>query len=109
MLTTIIFRNTFEGPEFITLTSEDTVFVGRCSSGRTVFGERARLTKILKNHLVFTTESGAQVKTDSDANTVGKAKAAGYWVCLSDRTGEDNVLHEAVSYWNDKKCCFEYK
>ena len=109
MMTTIIFRHTFNGPEFITLTENDTVFVARCGSGRTVFGERAHLSKILKNHLVFTTESGAQVKTNLDGWTVGKAENAGYFVALRDMTDEENVIHSKVSYWNSKKCCMEYK
>lgn len=109
MITTTIFRNTFEGPKFITLTENDTVFVGRCGSGRTVFGEKAHLSKILKNHLVFTTESGAQVKTNLDAWTVGKANNAGYFVALRDMTNEENVIYQKVHYWNSKKLCMEYK
>jgi len=107
MLSVTIFRNTFEGYKNITLTSNDTVFVGRCGSGRTVFGERAYLSKVLKNHLVFTTESGTQVKTNLDGYTVGKAKD--YFVALRDMTDEENVIHDRVHYWNNKKCCIEYK
>lgn len=109
MLSTVIFRNTYKGPEHITITSDTTVFVGRCGSGLTVFGERAYLTKILKRHLVFTTESGAIVKTDFDAHTVGKAFKEHYFVALRDMTNEEHVMHHEVSYWNNKKCCFEYK
>ena len=84
-------------------------FVGKCGSGNTVFGERAHFTKATKQHFVFTTESGAIVKTDMYMNTVGKAQKAHYWVGFGDRTNDDNVIHSTVMYWNDKKCCFEYK
>ena len=84
-------------------------FVGRCGSGRTIFGERAYFTKALKNHLIFTTESGSIVKTDCYMNTVGKAKKEGYWVGIGDRTNDKDTIHESVRYWNDKKLCFEHK
>lgn len=92
--------------EWITLTESDIVFIGRCGSGRTVFGEHAKLHKILSNHLVFKTESGALVKTNECLQTVGKAKD--YFVSMMVRS-ESEFIKQGVSYWNSKKLCFEYK
>ena len=95
---------------FVEIDENTELFVGRCSSGRTVFGERAHFVKATKVNLVFETESGAIVKTELDTlNTVGKAKKAHYWVGLGDRSNDKDVYHERVSYWNEKKCCFETK
>ena len=85
------------------------LFVGKCGSGHTVFGERAHFTKATKQHLVFTTESGAIVKTDMYMNTIGKAAKEDYWVGFGDRTNDENVIHQNVRYWNHKKLCFENK
>lgn len=95
--------------EAVELDENTEIFVGRCGSGHTVFGERAKFTKALAKHLVFTTESGAIVKTNYNMNTVGKASKEGYFVGLGDRTNDENVIHENVRYWNDKKLCFETK
>jgi predicted fused transcriptional regulator/phosphomethylpyrimidine kinase len=84
-------------------------YVGKCGSGHAVFGERAHFTKATAKHLVFTTESGAIVKTDYTLNTIGKARRAHYWVGIGDRTNEENYIHQSVSYWNAEKCCFEKK
>lgn len=96
--------------KWIEIDSNTEFYVGRCSSGHTVFGEKAKLHKILEKHLVFKTESGSLVKTTIDTlSTVGKAKNEGYWVGLSDRTNLPNYINEKVKYWNSKKLCFEYK
>lgn len=96
--------------EFVEINFETEFYVGRCGSGHTVFGERAKLHKILTNHLVFKTESGSLVKTTIDTmRTVGKAAKENYWVGLGDRTGQPNYINERVHFWNDKKLCFEYK
>ena len=83
-------------------------FVGRCGSGQSVFGENARLFKVNKNSLVFKTERGSLIKTKRDSlNTIGKAKKEGYFVSIGSR--EDGYIKERISYWNEKKCAFEYK
>lgn len=96
--------------KWVEINSEMDFYVGRCSSGRTVFGEKAKLHKVLANHLVFKTESGSLVKTTINTMmTVGKAAKENYWVGLGDRTNEPNYINERVKFWNDKKLCFEYK
>lgn len=96
--------------KFVEIDENTEFYVGRCGSGHIVFGERAKLHKVLAKHLVFITESGALVKTTIDTmNTVGKAAKEHYWVGLGDRTGMDNYINEHVKFWNDKKLCFEYK
>lgn len=96
--------------EFIEIDENTEFYVGRCGSGHTVFGERAKLHKVLAKHLVFITESGALVKTTIDTmSTVGKAKANDYWVGLGDRTDNPNYIYQPVHYWNEKKLCMEYK
>ena len=84
-------------------------YVGKCGSGHTVFGERAHFTRATAKHLIFTTESGAIVKTDYQMNTIGKANKAHYFVGIGDRTNEENYIRQSVNYWNDKKLCFENK
>ena len=82
----------------IELNKNTEFFVGKCGSGNTVFGERAHFTKATKQHFVFTTESGAIVKTDMCMNTVGKAQKAHYWVGFGDRTNDDDGrIHDAYT------------
>lgn len=78
----------------------DEVFVGTCCSGRTVFGEHAKLVKILKNHLVFETESKTKVKTKIDNlnRTVGKANECGYFVSLGRRDESTFIKTETRFY-----------
>lgn len=97
--------------EWITINKEMKFFIGRCGSGRTVFGENANLFKINKNNLVFKTESGSLVKTEVDSlHTIGKAKKEGYFVSIGGRDYEDtSIIKNKISYWNDKKATFEYK
>lgn len=78
----------------------DEVFVGTCGSGRTVFGEHAKLVKILKNHLVFETESKTKVKTKIDNlnHTVGKANEYGYFVSLGRRDESTFIKTETRFY-----------
>lgn len=68
-------------------------------SGRTVFGEHAKLVKILKNHLVFETESKTKIKTKIDNlnQTVGKAKEFGYFVSLG-RRDESTFIETEMNY-----------
>jgi hypothetical protein len=88
---------------------EFTVF--RCGSGHTTFGERAKLIRNTKAHLVFETESGAIVKTviDNLHQVIGKAAKEGY--CVTPKKYEDfkQMIHQATRFWNDKKLMFEYK
>lgn len=60
--------------------------------------------------MVFVTDSGAVVKTavDNIQQVVGKAAKAGYFVSLITE-GRDNLIHRNVSFWNEKKLCFENK
>lgn len=100
----------FKLGEWVEINSDMDFYVGTCGSGHTVFGEKAKLFKVLKNHLVFKTESGTLVKTTKDTmSTVGKADKNGYWVGLGDRTGMPNYINQRVHYWNEKKLCMEYK
>ena len=105
MMNVTVWRN----GEFVEISDETEFYVGRCGSGRTVFGESAKLHKILNNHLVFITKSGSFVKTDMNMNTVGKASKENYWVCIGDRTNNPEYINERVHYWNEKKLCIEYK
>lgn len=95
---------------WIELDTKADYYVGRCGSGHTVFGEKARFLKATARNLIFETESGAIVKTKLDVlETVGKARKEGYWVGIGDHTGRENYITDPVSYWNDKKCCLENK
>ena len=94
---------------FIDVEIGQKVLVARCGSGHTYFGEFGKLVRTTKNNLVFETESGAIVKTSIDTlNTIGKAAKAGYFVSLH-IDGREDMIHERVMYWNEKKMCFENK
>lgn len=86
------------------------VLVARYGSGKSYFGEFGTLTKATKMHLVFTTDSGAIVKTkiDNIYCVVGKAAKERYFVSLNVE-GREDMIHEDVAYWNSNKCCFEKK
>lgn len=77
----------------------DEVFVGTCGSGRTLFGEHAKLVKILKNHLVFETESKTKVKSKINNlnQTVGKANEFGYFVSLG-RKDESTFIERKIRF-----------
>lgn len=89
------------------------VLVAHCGSGRTYFGEFGKLAKATKQHLVFITDSGAQVKTaiDNLHQVVGKAKKENLWVSLKveGREDDENFIHQAVSFWDEKKMCLVKK
>lgn len=82
--------------------------VYRCSRGNAIFGEEATLKRTTNQHLVFVTDSGAEVKTriDNLFDVRGKAAKAGYAVSLRKF---EKMYHESVGYWNSKKMCFEKK
>ena len=86
------------------------VTVFRCGSGLSTFGEKATLTRTTSQHLVFTTESGAIVKTKIDNIQHVVGKAAKDWA-VSTRPYEDfeHMTHSKVMFWNEKKLCFEKK
>ena len=94
----------------VEINEEMDFYVGRCGSCHSVFGEKAKLFKVLEKHLVFKTESGSLVKTKkANMETVGKAKKEGYWIGIGDRTGQKDYYHERVKFYNERKHCFEYK
>lgn len=99
--------------KFVDVNLGDRFFVGRCSSGRSYFGENATLTKTTSQHMVFTTDSGAIVKTKFNnlAATVGKANANGYWVSIGERhlESDSNLFLEEVKYWDSKNLKFVKK
>ena len=92
-----------------------TVTIYRCSSfSNNVWGESAKLVRTTKQHLVFITESGSTVKTDirNLFRVIGKARKAGYSVTLKPVEQFEQITnfhHERVKFWNDSKCCFEFK
>lgn len=83
------------------------VLVAYCSSGRSYFGEFATLTRITARHLVFVTESGAEVKTAADnlSHVVGKAAKEHYWVStkINARETDPAFIKTPVSFWDEKK------
>lgn len=98
--------------KYVDITIGQKVLVASCGSGRSYFGEFATLSYATAKHLVFTTESGAIVKTSKDTlNTIGKAAKEHYFVSLrvEGREEDPEFYHRNVRYWNEKKCCFEYR
>lgn len=86
-----------------------TVF--KCGSGRSVFGEGATLTGTTKQHLVFTTDSGATVKTKLHSLfcVVGKAAKGGFAVSLHAPESFENLIPQKVRFWNEKTLEFDIK
>lgn len=84
------------------------VLVARCGSGHTIFGEFGIISRVTKTQIVVITDSGTIVKTDLDLNAIGKAAKAGYFVSTKIEN-RDNLIVSRVHYWNDQKCCMEYK
>ena len=68
--------------EYIELYVGQVVTVYRRGQDHRLYGELATLTRSTKRYLVFTTDSGATVKTRRDClpATVGDAKEKGYCV-----------------------------
>lgn len=93
----------------IQIGQEVTIF--RIGSGHSAFGERAHLERTTKQHLVFVTESGAQVKTaiDNLHQVVGKAAKERYCVSIRKYDDFENIIHQKVSFYNENKRIFEYK
>lgn len=95
--------------KFVDVEFGQKVLVARCGSGKSYFGEFGKIARTTNKHIVVVTDSGAIVKTDIDTlNTIGKAAKAGYFVSLHVE-GREDMIHERVMYWNEKKMCFENK
>jgi hypothetical protein len=95
----------------VDITTGDAVTIFRCGSGLMAFGEPGRLARATKQHLIFVTESGAEVKTpiDNISYTVGKAKVEGYCVSLRAFESFEHMIKEVVRFWNEKTCEMEKK
>ena len=95
--------------KFVDVEIGQKVLVARCGSGKSYFGEFGKIARTTNKHIVVITDSGATVKTEIDTlNTIGKAAKAGYFVSLR-TAGREDMIHERVMYWNEKKMCFENK
>lgn len=90
-----------------TIKTGDKVFVGRCGSGRTVFGEFGTLVGATKTQLIFKTDSMAMIRTSRDNlhKVIGKFRKEGWWVSLA--TDREDFIQEAVTYWDEKLLCFK--
>jgi len=88
---------------------EVTVF--RCGSGHTTFGEPVNLFLVTDQHLIFTTNSGAIVKTrvNNLHQVVGKANKNRYVVSLKNIDQFQEMIREEVKFWNSKTCQFDKK
>ena len=82
------------------------VTVYRCGEDHRIYGELATLTRATNRHLIFTTDSGASVKTRLDClhATVGWAKEKGY--CVSPKPVEafSHMIHEEVRCRDSGRC-----
>ena len=76
------------------------VTVYRCGEDHKEFGEFATLTQATKRHLIFTTDSGATVKTRREClhATVGDAKEKGYCVSPKPLDAFSHMIHEEVHH-----------
>lgn len=97
--------------KYIEMNIGDRATVLRTSSGRSSFGEGATLTGTTASHLVFTTDSGATVKTKKDNihDVVGRASKSGYCVSPHAPEGFEKMLHEEVRFWDSKSGTFVKK
>lgn len=90
---------------FIDVTIGQRFLVARCGSGHTYFGEYATLKRTTKQHLVFITDSGAQVKTSIENLHKVVGKAAEYFVSpnIEGRDKDPNFIKSNVRFWDAKK------
>lgn len=102
---------TWYNGDFVNLTVGQKVTVFRCGSGRTTFGEPATFTKATAKNLVFTTASGAVVRTAADSihAVCGRAKADGYCVSLKAPEEFTDLIFDEVRFWDAKTCKFVKK
>lgn len=99
----------WNGDKFVNVELGQRVLIAKCGSGKSYFGEFGKIARTTKKHIVVVTDSGAVVKTDIETlNTVGKAAKAGYFVSLR-VDGREDMTYSTVTYWNEKKLCFENK
>ena len=84
--------------EYIELYVGQVVTVYRRGQDHRLYGELATLTRSTKRYLVFTTDSGATVKTRRDClhATVGDAKEKGYCVSPKPLDAFSHMIHEEV-------------
>lgn len=95
--------------KFVDVKIGQKVLVAKCGSGKSCFGEFGKIARTTSKHIVVITDSGAVVKTNIETlNTIGKAAKAGYFVSLH-IDGREDMVHNNVTYWNEKKLCFENK
>ena len=87
--------------EYIELYVGQVVTVYRRGQDHRLYGELATLTRSTKRYLVFTTDSGATVKTRRDClhATVGDAKEKGYCVSPKPLDAFSHMIHAAG------RCC----
>ena len=87
------------------------VFIGRCGSGRNVYGEFGYLERTTARHAVFVSDSGSVVKTAIDnLNKVAGGFKDRYFVSLhTDRIEGRDYMRERPNYWNPKKLESCYK
>lgn len=75
-----------------------------------LFGESGKLNRITKQHLVFVSNSGGEIKTKIDNLycVVGKAKEEGWFISLKPFE-ELDIIYEKVRFWDRKRCEFVKK
>lgn len=79
--------------KIITLNIGDKVFIGRCGSGHSIFGEPGKFVGCTAKHMVFESDSGQVVKTAID----------NIWHVSTTKFGRIHVFpHEIKDYYYDK-------
>lgn len=75
-----------------------------------LFGESGKLNRITKQHLIFVSNSGGEIKTKIDNLhwVVGKAKEEGWFISLKPFE-ELDIIYEKVRFWDRKRCEFVKK
>lgn len=85
--------------QWTTATEGQEVFVGRTSSARSVFGEKAVLKRATKTQLVFETVSGQIVKTGiEDLEVKGKLGKQRWFVSLNKFEEGSYINTKVVAY-----------
>lgn len=83
--------------EFITLNEGDEVFIGRCGSGHTLFGEPGKFVGTTNRHMIFKSASGKTVKT----------AIYNIWKVSTTKFGDIHVIPRPVKdYYYDKLIAF---
>ena len=105
-------RHTFEGINEEVVEIGTDCFIGYCGSGRSVFGENGKVTRITDKYIYCTSESGSVLKYDiQKQDTIGKWRKEFYFINLNYTRdyNDENVCKMRPSIWNDKKLELEYK